>query len=253
MQKLPVFLTLKHALNAAVHFRSAGIRIALPWTLALAAFGTLNLILFGAADLASTGNEISIRPTDMIFDALSMVAFSSIAVNWHRYILLDEVPTPERIFRLDLPVWKYIGRTLLILIAVIVPVIVVVVVVTAVNPNTRNLFSFPLFVAGVYFMRMSVALPAAALGRKDFGIKDALKTTEGNNWQFAGLFALNILILLGAFLALNLILAMVANINLTAVKICAVVLSIPANLFLVLFSVSLLSSLYGFFAEGRKF
>ena len=48
MQKLPVFLAIKHALKAVVHFRGAGIRIGLPWTLALAAFSTLGLVLFGA-------------------------------------------------------------------------------------------------------------------------------------------------------------------------------------------------------------
>ena len=39
----------------------------------------------------------------------------------------------------------------------------------------------------------------------------------------------------------------------TVAKILAVVLSVPVNLFLSLFSVSLLSSLYGFFVEQRKF
>jgi hypothetical protein len=39
----------------------------------------------------------------------------------------------------------------------------------------------------------------------------------------------------------------------TAAKVLALVLSVPVNLFLSLFSVSLLSSLYGFFVEKRKF
>jgi hypothetical protein len=52
---------------------------------------------------------------------------------------------------------------------------------------------------------------------------------------------------------LGIILAIVGSINMTVARILAVVLSVPVNLFLSLFSVSLLSSLYGFFVEQRKF
>ena len=255
MQKLPVFLTLKHALNAVVHFRSAGIRIGLPWILTLAAFSTLDLILFGTADLANANNAnaMSFRPADMIIAALSMVAFSSIAVNWHRYILLDEITASERIFRLDRPVWNYVGRTLLIMLTAIVPLVILSTFVFAVVPSLGAILAFPFFAAGIYIMRASIALPAAALERRDFGIGAALQATRGNSLQFAGLLLLDCLIFLGTFVALGVSLSIMGNFGLTAVKIGAVLLSVPANLFLSLFSVSLLSSLYGFFVEQRKF
>jgi hypothetical protein len=102
-------------------------------------------------------------------------------------------------------------------------------------------------------MRMSVALPAIALERKDFGIGPALQLTRGNNLQFAALLALNALILLATFLVLGITLAIVGSVNMAVARFFAVVLSVPVNLFLSLFSVSLLSSLYGFCVEKRKF
>jgi hypothetical protein len=194
-----------------------------------------------------------LRPTEFIIAAFSLVIFSSIAVNWHRYILLDEVTASEKIFRLDRPVWRYAGRTLLIMLVTLVPVIIFSTVFIAAVPNLGPLLVVPFFVAGIYIMRMSVALPAVALERKDFGIGPALQVTQGNNLQFAALLALNALILIATFLVLGIILAIVGSINMTVARILAVVLSVPVNLFLSLFSVSLLSSLYGFFVEQRKF
>ena len=135
----------------------------------------------------------------------------------------------------------------------IVPVLIFSLIFVDTLPNLSFLLAFPFFVAGIYIMRMSVALPAIALDRKDFGIQAALQVTQGNNLQFAGLLALNGLILFATFLALGIVLSIVGSASLTAAKILALVLSVPVNLFLSLFSVSLLSSLYGFFVEKRKF
>jgi hypothetical protein len=255
MQKLPAILAIKHALYAVVHFRNAGIRIGLFWILVLTGVNILDLMYFGNA--GSAGNDpaqvMNIQPTYFMILAFSLIVFSSIAVNWHRYILLDEVTTPEKIFRLDRPVWNYAGRTLLIMLMVLVPVLILSTAVLAASPNFSPLLAFPFFLAGIYIMRMSVALPAVALERKDFGITAALQVTQGNNLQFAGLLALNALIFLATFLVLAFILTIVGSVSATAARILGIALSVPVNLFLSLFSVSLLSSLYGFFVEKRKF
>lgn len=254
MHKLPALLAIRHALKAVIQFRNAGTRIGLPWVLVLAAVTFLDRNFSVAPETADgTTGMMFLRPTEFIIAAFSLVIFSSIAVNWHRYILLDEVTASEKIFRLDRPVWRYAGRTLLIMLVTLVPVIIFSTVFIAAVPNLGPLLAVPFFVAGIYIMRMSVALPAVALERKDFGIGSALQVTQGNNLQFAALLALNALILLATFLVLGIILAIVGSINMTVARILAVVLSVPVNLFLSLFSVSLLSSLYGFFVEQRKF
>ena len=61
---------------------------------------------------------------ELVIAAFSLVIFSSIAVNWHRYILLDEITASEKIFRLDRPVWNYAGRTLLIMLITLVPILI---------------------------------------------------------------------------------------------------------------------------------
>jgi hypothetical protein len=254
MHKLPALLAIRHALKAVIQFRNAGTRIGLPWVLVLAAVTFLDRNFSVAPETADgTTGMMFLRPTEFIIAAFSLMIFSSIAVNWHRYILLDEVTASEKIFRLDRPVWRYAGRTLLIMLVTLVPVIIFSTVFIAAVPNFGALLAVPFFVAGIYIMRMSVALPAVALERKDFGIGSALQVTQGNNLQFAALLALNALILLATFLVLGIILAIVGSINMTVARILAVVLSVPVNLFLSLFSVSLLSSLYGFFVEQRKF
>lgn len=254
MHKLPALLAIRHALKAVIQFRNAGTRIGLPWVLVLAAVTFLDRNFSVAPETADgTTGMMFLRPTEFIIAAFSLMIFSSIAVNWHRYILLDEVTASEKIFRLDRPVWRYAGRTLLIMLVTLVPVIIFSTVFIAAVPNLGPLLVVPFFVAGIYIMRMSVALPAVALERKDFGIGPALQVTQGNNLQFAALLALNALILIATFLVLGIILAIVGSINMTVARILAVVLSVPVNLFLSLFSVSLLSSLYGFFVEQRKF
>ena len=187
MHKLPALLAIKHALMAVIHFRYAGIRIGLPWILVLAGVSFLDRNFFTSADFTSydATSAMVYRPTELIIAALSIVVFSSIAVNWHRYILLDEVTASEKIFRLDRPVWNYAGRTLLIMLIALVPALALSAIVLNALPNFRLLLAFPFFVAGIYVMRMSVALPALALARKDFGITQALQVTQGNNWQFA--------------------------------------------------------------------
>lgn len=254
MHKLPPLPAIKHALKAVIQFRKAGTRIGLLWVLLLAAASLLESsfsVASGPADGAA--DMMTRRPTELVIAAFSLVVFSSIAVNWHRYILLDEATASEKIFRLDRPVWGYAGRTLLIMLMTLVPVFILSFAVVANLPGLSPLLAVPFFVAGIFIMRMSVALPAIALERKDFGIAAALQVTQGNNLQFAALLALNALILLVTFLVLGIVLSVVGSVNMTVARILAVVLSVPVNLFLSLFSVSLLSSLYGFFVERRKF
>ena len=254
MLKLPAFQTIKHALKAVIQFRNAGTRIGLSWVLVLTGINFLGRSFSTTPDPAGDGMQmLTPGPIDFIIAALSLVIFSSIAINWHRYILLDEITESEKIFRLDRPVWNYAGRTLLIMVLSLAPIFVLLVLFGAVPGLGLFLVIAALFVAGIYIMRMSVALPAVALGRRDFGIRAALQATQGNNLQFAALTALNALILFTTFLALSIVVSAVGNVNMTAAKILALILSVPVNLFLSLFSISLLSSLYGFFVEQRKF
>ncbi len=254
MNKLPPVQTIKHALKAVIQFRNAGTRIALSWILILTGARIFDHYFSGAVN--STGGPAgttTFQPAEVIIAAFSVVIFSSIAVNWHRYILLDEVTPPEKILRLDRLVWSYAGRTLLIMLVTLVPVIIFSTAVLAVLPGLRVALLVPLIIAGIYIMRLSVALPAIALERRDFGITAALQVTQGNNLQFAALLGLNALIFFATLLLTLIVLSVAGSFSGVAATILAIALSVPISLFLSLFSVSLLSSLYGFFVEKRKF
>jgi hypothetical protein len=253
MNKLPAFQTIKHALKAVIQFRNAGIRIALLWILILTVVRIFDRYFSGTANSAGEPAGImTFQPTEVIIAAFNVVIFSSIAVNWHRYILLDEVTPPEKIFRLDHLVWRYAGRTVLIMLLTLVPVVIFATAVLANLPNLGIVLLVPLIIAGIYIMRLSVALPAIALERKDFGIAAALQVTQGNNLQFAALLGLNALIFIATLLLTLIVLSIAGSVSEMTAKVLAVVLSVPISLFLSLFSVSLLSSLYGFFVEKRK-
>ena len=254
MNKLPAFQTIKHALKAVIQFRNAGTRIALSWILILTVVRILDRYFSGTANsVGEPAGMMTFQPTEVIIAVFSIVIFSSIAVNWHRYILLDEVTPSEKILRLDRLVWNYAGRTVLIMLLTLVPVVILSTAVLAVLPNLGIVLFVPLIIAGIYIMRLSVALPAIALERKDFGIAAALQVTRGNNLQFAALLGLNALIFMATLLLTLIVLSIAGSVSETAARILAIILSVPISLFLSLFSVSLLSSLYGFFVENRKF
>lgn len=255
MQKLPVLTAVKHALKAIVSFRDNGMRIGLLWMLVLAALKALDFAFLGGTILSDNapGQTMEIRQADAVFAVVSIVAVSSIAVNWHRFILRDEITPPGKIFRLDVLVWKYVGRFLLIMLVVFAPLVAISITLVNIDPAARSLLVIPFFIAAVYMMRMWVSLPAIAVDRSDFNIMAALKATAGNNLQFAGVLLLNFLIFLLTVLVFGVFVKAAGSISPVFMKVTAVALSVPANLFLTLFSLSLLSSMYGFFAEQRKF
>ncbi len=247
MRKLPPLKAVSHALRSVITYRMAGIRIGIVWIAILFALDAAELLLFGF-DPERTRDGPA-RTFDFISAITGFVAFSSIAVNWHRFILRDELLTANSL-RLDTLVLRYIGNSLLTFLAGFAPFAVIVTIV-AFLPRTAMIVLLPASVlAGAFIMILSLKLPAVALGRRDFSFGDALKSSEGNFWQIAAVFLLNALVILLPLYALASLLRQASPATAAA---AGLVLSVPLNLFLALFSVSVLTSLYGFFIEKRDF
>ena len=176
MHKLPAVQTIKHALKAVFQFRNAGVRIGLPWVLVLAGMSVIDRSFSVASDPANgPANMILPGPMELVIAALSLVIFSSIAVNWHRYILLDEVPQGSELFRLDDKTWRYFGNVLLISLIMVVTSMLIVFPLVFISSflNAPVVLAFiimaaVLCLAGILFLRLSVKLPSIALGRRDF-------------------------------------------------------------------------------------
>ena len=116
----------------------------------------------------------------LLLGAVSVLAFSSIAVSWHRYILRDEVPQGWQRLRLDGTVWRYIGNVILSFLAMFAVVFAGAIplgaLVFVLGPRdgggaTLLVVAFVIAlmcVAMVIFYRLSIKLPAVALERQDF-------------------------------------------------------------------------------------
>jgi hypothetical protein len=108
-------------------------------------------------------------------------------------------------------------------------------------------------VGGAIITRLSIKLPAVALGRTDFGFKEAWAASEDNFWQFLGIFLLNAVIVFGAILALILVVLGIGQISQAAAQAAGLILGAIVQLFYTLFNASIFTSLYGFFVERREF
>jgi hypothetical protein len=247
MRKLQPNKAIAHAFRSVWTYRAEAIRIGLFW---VPVIFVLNLIemLVGPPDPEAA--EISLK---VVMPLLSLVAgligFSSMAVSWHRFILRDEAGNP---MRLDGDVLRYTGNTILIMLAMAAPLsLLLVVLVMAGLPMVLLLPVAAL--AGAIVFRLSIKLPAVALGRRDFSLRDAWAASEGNFWQIVGLFALNAAVIFGVILALLMFTSTLAAVSESAAKVAALVLNAVVSLFITLFNASIFTSLYGFFVERRDF
>lgn len=249
---LPVLACINHTLTSTLQFRDAALRIGLPWIALLTVLNIAMMVAGRGGDLTSPETAGSVVP-DLVLAVISILGASSIAVNWHRYILRDEVPqTLRQAMRLDAPVWQYAGYTLITLIIVLLPVLLVLTIGLLLKP-LLSLVLLAALLAATMFMRLSVALPAKALEQQGFGIRQAIEVTRGNMMPFMGLLLVNSAVMLATLLAAGFLLTAALHLPLPLAVVGIAVISMVAQLFLTIFSVSLLSSLYGFFVERRNF
>jgi hypothetical protein len=252
---------IRHALNSVRNNVAYAFRISWPWYAVLIA---VNLVAsFFVTPLQADAPQEPSGPEAVVLFALvllSLVAFASIAVNWHRYILLDEVPRGSEIFRLDEKTWRYFGNILLISLILIVMMAVIVTPLLLIAVNT-NALAFPsiivmvigLIFAAILFFRLSVKLPAVALGRTDFGFRQALSVTQGNNIPLFLIVLFEIVVGFAVLALLLLLTLALSSISATLAFIVSAVLQIVINWIFTIFSITILTSLYGFFVEGRDF
>jgi len=248
---LPPLKAVSHALKSVITYRMAGVRIGAFWIGILFALDAAELLLFGV-DAARNGTG-PVRVVKLLSVIAGFFAFSSIAVNWHRFILRDELPTAANSLRLDAPVLRYLGNSFLAILAGGIPLALIAAIVAFLPPVAVILLLPASLAAGAFIMMLSLKLPAVALDRGNFSFGDALKSAEGNFWQIATVFLLNALVIFVPAIALTALMLLLRQASPAAATATGLILSVPLNLFFTLFSVSVLTSLYGFFVEKRDF
>jgi len=251
MRKLPPVRAVLHAFGSVSSYRYVGIRIGLVWLAILGVIGLIGLAVSGPdPEQPRTAAANAVELASLV---AGLFAFASIAVSWHCFVLRDHMPPGVFSLRLDEAVWRYIGNSLLVLAAAAAPLLVLAALVSLLPPVAALVAAAAAVVAGAFAMRLSVKLPAVALGRRDFTFADALSATEGNFWPIVAVFLINGVIVMVTVLVLVFIVSAIAAKSLTLAALVGLALSLPVNLFYTLFSVSILTSLYGFFVEGRDF
>lgn len=256
---------LRHSIRQVTGNPRAALILSLPVMIVFVA----GLMIMPTIPVSSeTGAIPTVNPGLFIFGLLAFVAPLLMAVNWHRHVLLEEPATLRpraartgvyvlRLFQIMLLLTVLFGTILLAFMAAIA-------ILTGMNEEPAGLPVQPsdlspltililavgliLYVAFAvwiyaFMMRLSVMLPAAAIG-KGIGVRQALARTRGTT---------GVMVMLTLFTGLLMIVLAIPMIVAQAAEwfVIATVLGVVLNWFLTLLSVSLLTTLYGHYVEGR--
>lgn len=261
-RQLPATTCIGHAIRSVRNNIAYAFRISWPWyTLVLLAglgAGVLVEYLSGGNVEAHPG---VVLPVYAVLGFINLLSFASIAVNWHRYILLDEVPQGSELFRLDDKTWRYFGNLLLIGLIVACAAVVIVLptaILSALSDALGVLVGIVAVILFIWFIpvvsyRLSVKLPAIALGRSDFMMRDAWAATQDNKLPIFVVALLQFLLVIAAILLLLAMVFVLSSINTMLGFITGLILQVIVSWIASIFGITILTSLYGFFVEGRDF
>jgi len=128
----------------------------------------------------------------------TVIASLSIAVNWHRRILEGLRPRFAQRWRVDAPVWRYLGGVLLILAVLGLYAAAGAAVMLAAVPALATSLggaAKPLGIAlavliglsGLFTLcRLMSWIAGVAIGADDYSLATAWRATRGNRWAFVG-------------------------------------------------------------------
>ena len=255
-RQLPVGTCLGHAVKSVRNNIRHAFRISWPWLLILILLGGIVTIIF---NYAGENNFVASFSALLVWLLVAMMAGAAIAVHWHRYILVDEISRVSEILRVDNKTWRYFGNVLLIAIIVSAVQIVVMLPVRAATWATATgelvesfLSLIVALVAGVLSYRLGVKLPAIALDRGDYRFADAWQATRGNDLRLLFVFLIQLVVSLIIFFVVYSLLISLAVLH-PALGVIGFVIFFVFLWLLSIFNITILTSLYGFFVEGRDF
>lgn len=260
-----------HVLGTVVRNIGPAIRMSWPWLAIYAIVQAIGLLLFPDLQKVFAGEEDALKNAEpgtgimlLTLLLLSTVAFSSLAVNWHRFMLLGEEAEGEERLRMDGLVFRYIGNAMLggligggLSLLALIPVMIL----GFAWSRELGLVTVAVLSAVVYlgifmlFQRLFLKLPAIALGRDDYGFRDALADSGGNNMRIAGfIIALSVIMLIAVVVtALPLAyLIIIKGEGSTAMALFGWTVQLVLNWLGWIVGINALTTLYGIFAEGRE-
>lgn len=166
-----------------------------------------------------------------------------VTVNWHRFVLLEEYPN-SWIPDLKLAnILAYFGKGFqmgLLAFACMIPVVFIVAALGGGIATILIFGAFLLLAVGMY--RVISVLPAAAIG-KPLTFRDAWESTKDANLDIVAILIISFVV--------QLLIQAVASIIGLAVPFLGVAVGLVASAVLALIGVSVLTTFYGHYIEGR--
>jgi hypothetical protein len=237
---------MQHAIKSVTRYWPVGFRMAMPWMLLLALWQIITSFI-------SLPAEANAR---LLFDiatiAIVLLAVSSIAVSWHRFVLLDEAPD-SRQFRIDQRVLRYFFRIVICTLAGTGLATIPLLLTSLFTSSNGMLIAPAAIVAYIFTIIFSLSLPPVALDLPSISLTNTLRLVRGNEIAMLGFAVLNFTAVIAGLAAS---LALAAPLTLLPEQLLAILLPIvtlPISLFTTLISISAVTAAYGFFVEEREF
>lgn len=247
MRKLSPTKAISHALNSVWTYRTVAARIALAWLPVLLVCGIAEI--YFSPPPPAPGEMPTVPPVQIATFIVTLLATSSMAVSWQRFILRDEI---SRGLRIDGNVLRYAGFSFLLLVGTAIPTVLLL-ALSLITPSAAALALPAVILIGGVITRLSIKFPAISLGEHAFRFADAWKASEGNFWQCLGVFLISWAITLGGLFSLILVGSGLGQVNAMLGDLAITVGVILMQLFYAIFNASVFTSLYGFFVERRDF
>ena len=271
-------LVLRLGIQSVLRNAGASLSFSWPWLLL---FAIVSVILtyfvwqsgFGRTPLSPEQGTGTFLLAYVIGMLMVLIGICSIAVLWHRFILLDEFPGVMQRLRVDAPVWRYVWRAILIgLLAILICLIPMILLVTlmfsvlSVDPMSAGatqqlpigtfiviylfLWIVWTFVSAVAF-RFCLALADAALGQNQIGIFESWRRTKG---LFGSLLALSACVTFLNFawqIVLDLVFRAIGPLSAYTDAVARILVGLPAFWFFTFLGITLITSLYGHIVQKR--
>lgn len=193
---LPVFATVARAYETTFANATTLVRLAWFWSVALLVLQGLSVLLLPAwmtnpAEIVRLDSHslMLVSAAGLLNGLLILPMLASIAVSWHRLLLLDEKPGRGAFLRLDSLVWSYVSLGAMLAALRCVMSLPQVMISLEHSPGGTG-FGLPNVVATllslgalVLLPRLSLALPGIAIGDERVGFARGLGASRANTWR----------------------------------------------------------------------
>jgi hypothetical protein len=253
-----------HAVKSTWQNRAYAFHLSWPWMLLMLPLQYMQRIyvepifaVMKPGDVPTAEQISTVFSTMTPFILGTVFSLASLAVNWHRFILKDETAVGLKRLRLDRPVFRYVGNLFMLVFLMVVVLLLPMTLLAfaiEINPALSQLFlTVVTLLATAYSFRLSLKFPAIAVERMDYGFAQGLKDTAGHTIQIAIFVALIFMAAAGLGFLVYAVSRVVTGIDPTFGFWAEFLLNALISWVTTIFGITVLTTLYGYFVEGRKY